>query len=92
MGFIVKALHKKRGHFVLNIRIWEGTRAKKDHDMADEVGEDKEMDDKERMKDLAPVSLWQARRQEKEFTRYNFRTSTNAPWAASTYIHRRALN
>ena len=44
--------------------------------MADEVGEDKEMDDKERMKDLAPVSLWQARRQEKEFTRYNFRTST----------------
>ena len=80
----------KRGHFVLNIRIWEGTRGKKDHDMADEVGEDKEMDDKEGMKDLAPVSLWQARRQEKEFTRYNFRT--NAPWAASTYIHRRALN
>ena len=79
MGFIVKALHMKRGHFVLNIRIREGTRGKKDHDMADEVGEDKEMDDKERMKDLAPVSLWQARRQEKEFTRYNFRTSTNAP-------------
>ena len=25
--------------------------------MADEVGEDKEMDDKERMRDLAPVSL-----------------------------------
>ena len=68
MGFIVKALHMKRGDFVLNIRIREGTRGKKDHDMADEVGEDKEMDDKERMKDLAPVSLWQARRQEKELS------------------------
>ena len=50
-------------------------------------GEDKKMDDKERMRDLAPVSLWQGGGEGALGT-----ISVRALCAAPTYIHRNALN
>ena len=49
-----------------------------DEEEMDEEEEHVEMDDRGRMKDLAPVSHWQGKR-EREGTCYNFRQSTTAP-------------
>ena len=70
---------------------WESTRDEDDGDRDDEVGEDgedKEMDDKERMRDLAPVSLWQ----EVEGGALATISGRALCAASSTYIHRNALN
>ena len=50
-----------------------------DEEEMDEEEEHVEMDDRGRMKDLAPVSHWQGKREREKGTCYNFRQSTTAP-------------
>ena len=50
-----------------------------DEEEMDEEEEHVEMDDRGRMKDLAPVSHWQGQREREKGTCYNFRQSTTAP-------------